>query len=402
MRTFPGLKSLPIRFTAQLLTMLAIAGILTGSLLAEDDPAAKLKNNWPSYRNGFQLLGVSHDTLPEELDVLWSIPTEFGVASTAAIVADRVYIPTLGGDVLCVELQTGKILWKTRSIDDPDPAAFAPGFKSSPTVSEGMVYLGDEDGLFHALDAKTGERKWQFKTNGEIVSSASIVGEKVIFGSYDNSLYCLNRKTGEKLWSFETDGYVNCSPAISPEHTFVTGCDEHLRVINLETGAEEIDMPLGSYLIASPALRDGILYVGTYASSVLAIDWKTQKTLWSYRDENKEFPYHSSAAVTDELVIIGGRDKQIHAINRSSGRGVWTYPTRGRVDSCPVVVGERVFCGASDGFLYELNSKTGQELHRYKIGREVTASPAIGQNCLVIAAEGSNEPIVCLGRKSKP
>ncbi|WP_166824776.1 beta-alanine-activating enzyme beta-propeller domain-containing protein [Thalassoroseus pseudoceratinae] len=402
MRTRTHLK--PTRSHCKATTLLVVLAMCVGTstvAFAQDKNAEKA-NNWESYRNGFQLLGTTNARLPEKLEVLWTIPTEFGVTSTAAIVGDRVYVPTLGGEVLCVELRTGKTLWKTRSIDDPDPAAFAPGFKSSPTVWEGVIYLGDEDGMFHAIDAETGKRKWQFKTNGEIISSASIVGEKVIFGSYDNSLYCLNRKTGEKLWSFETDGYVNCSPAISTEHTFVTGCDEHLRVINLETGEEEIDMPLGSYLIASPALRDGILYVGTYASSVVAIDWKTKKTLWSYRDEDREFPYHSSAAVTDDMVIIGGRDKQIHAIDRKTGRGIWTFGTRKRVDSSPVVAGDRVFCGSSDGFLYELNRKTGQELQRYKIGREVTASPAIGQNCLIIAAEGSNEPIICLGKKMKP
>ncbi len=399
MRIFTRMMAPQRRRAASRLLMVAFGVIIAvGSAHAQDAQTANSKD-WNSYRNGFQLLGIANTELPDDLEVLWSIPTEFGVASTAAIVSDRVYVPTLGGDVLCIGLRSGEILWKSRSIDDPDPAAFAPGFKSSPTVWEGVVYLGDEDGMFHALDAKTGKRLWQFKTNGEIVSSASIVGEKVIFGSYDNNLYCLNRKSGEKIWSFETDGYVNCSPAISTEHTFVTGCDEHLRVINLETGAEEIDMPLGSYLIASPALRDGILYVGTYASTVLAIDWKTQKTLWSYRDEDKELPYHSSAAVTDDMVIVGGRDKQIHAIDRKTGRSRWTFTTRKRIDSSPVVSGDRIFCGSSDGFLYELNLKTGQERKRYKIGREVTASPAIGQNCLVIAAEGADEPIVCLGKK---
>jgi outer membrane protein assembly factor BamB len=359
-------------------------------------------DDWDSFRNDFHLRGVADSALPPKLEELWEYPTEYGVASTAAIKDGRVYVGTLGGELLCLDLKTGQKIWAARSIDNPDPDAFAPGFKSSPTVSGGVVYLGDEDGVFHAIDAETGRPKWTFQTNGEIISSASVVGDKVIFGSYDNSLYCLTAADGKKVWSYETDGYVNCSPAIDGNHTFVTGCDEHLRVINIDTGEQVTDMPLSTYLIASPALRDGILYFGTYASSVIAVDWRKQETVWTYKDETKEFPYHSSAALTEKLVVVGGRDKQIHGIDRASGRGVWTFATRGRVDGSPVIVGERVFCGSSDGNLYELDLKTGEERWQAKIGREVTASPAVGENHLVIGAEGSDEFIRCFGPKPGP
>ena len=65
-------------------------------------------------------------------------------------------------------------------------------FKSSPTVTEDTVYLGDEDGVFHAIDRATGKSRWKFATGGEIYSSAAVTDGRIVFGSYDNNLYCLN------------------------------------------------------------------------------------------------------------------------------------------------------------------------------------------------------------------
>jgi outer membrane protein assembly factor BamB len=40
-----------------------------------------------------------------------------------------------------------------------------------------------------------------------------------------------------------------------------------------------------------------------------------------------------------------------------------------------------VFIGSSDGNLYELSLADGTERWRFKIGRNVTAAPAIGEGC---------------------
>ncbi|GIS60286.1 MAG: hypothetical protein CM1200mP2_25110 [Planctomycetaceae bacterium] len=47
----------------------------------------------------------------------------------------------------------------------------------SPTVSEEWFYVGDEDGVFHAVDRKTGKKRWVFKTQAEVNSLAAVVGD---------------------------------------------------------------------------------------------------------------------------------------------------------------------------------------------------------------------------------
>jgi outer membrane protein assembly factor BamB len=366
---------------------------------APKKPAAPGPTSWASFRNGDQQLGVATSKLPEKLEVLWKVKTQDGVVATSAIVGDRVYVPGLSGDLLCLDKKNGKKVWAYRSIDDPDPKQFAPGFKSAPRVTANSVYVGDEDGVLHSVDRVTGKRRWKATTDAEIAGCAAVVGDKVIVGSHDNFLYCFNSKDGTLAWKFETQDRVNCSPAIVEKYTFVAGCDAHLRVIDIEDGKEVGDIPLESYLIASPAVMGDVLYVGNYGAEVLAVDWKKKQIVWRYKDPVKEFPIHASAAVTKKYVIVGGHDKQMHCIDRETGNGVWTFLTKGRIDSSAVIVGDRVFFGSADRNLYALSIDKGESVWTFNAGQSITAGPAVGENVLVVGCEGSGGFVYCFGKK---
>lgn len=357
------------------------------------------KTSWSSFRNGAQQRGVAGSTLPEKLELLWTYSTEFGVFGTAAIVGSHVYVPTIDGLLLCLNRDTGSLIWKYRSIESEDPKAFAPGFKAAPLITDELAMVGDEDGVFHAVDRKTGKKVWSFASEAEIAGGANLAGDKVIFGSHDSHLYCLNLSDGKLNWKFQTQDRVNCAPAIADGHTFISGCDEHLRVISVDEGKQIADIPLNSFLIASPAVWDNILYVGTYSSEVVALDWKTTEYEWKYRNGDKEFPYHSSAAITEKHLIVGGRDKELHCVDRVTGKEIWKFRTRAGIDSSPAIVGDRVFFGSSDGNLYGVNIATGKEVFKYNAGRDITAGPAIGENVLVVGAEGNRGKIFCFGKK---
>ena len=58
-------------------------------------------------------------------------------------------------------------------------------------------------------------------------------------------------------------------------------------------------------------------------------------------------------------------------IDAKTGKGVWTFATKSRVESSPAVAGNRVFIGSNDGRLYVLDAATGKKLWEYEaeIGR---------------------------------
>ena len=380
---------------------LIAAGLVCGPFVVgrAAEPAPPGLTSWKSFRHDLAQTGVASSPLPEKLELLWEVSLGDQILATAAIVGDFVYVPCLSGELVCLERKTGAKVWAYKSVEKVEKNSFAPGFKSSPTVTADAIYLGDEDGVFHAIDRRTGQNRWKFATGGEIYSSAAVLDGKIIFGSYDNRLYGLNEKDGSLAWKYETQGYVHCAPAVADGVTFIAGCDEHLRVIDIKTGEQKFDMPLETYLIASPAIVGDMLYVGTYASEVVAVDWKKKNVEWRYSSGESEFPFHSSAAVTDKFVVVGGRDKVIHAIDRATGRGAWKFSTRAKVDSSPVIVDNRVFVGSNDGNLYELNLTDGQERWKFNAGKPISAGPAVGEGVLVIGSESRDGKVYCFGKK---
>ena len=387
------------RFVGRVFSCVAVmtlGAVSIAGLAADSKPLSP--TGWSSFRHNLAQTGIATSSLPDKLELLWEVTLGEQVVATAAIVGEHVYVPCLSGELVCLKRQTGEKVWTYKTVEKVEKNSFAPGFKSSPTVTADAIYLGDEEGVFHAIDRATGKGRWKHTTGGEIYSSAAVVEGRVLFGSYDNSLHCLD-EAGKFQWKFETQGYVHCAPAVVEGIAFIAGCDEHLRGIDIKTGQQKIELPLETYLIASPAIVGDILYVGTYGSEVLAVDWKKKVVAWRYASGNGEFPFHSSAAVTDKLVVVGGRDKLVHAIDRATGKKAWTFTTRARVDSSPVIVGDRVFIGSNDGNLYELGLTDGKERWKHNAGKPISAAPAVGEGVLVIGSESRDGRVFCFGKK---
>ncbi len=99
-------------------------------------------------------------------------------------------------------------------------------------------------------------------------------------------------------------------------------------------------------------------------------------------------------------MIFGSRDKRVRALDPKTGNVLWTFPTRGRVDSSPVLVGDRVFLGSSDGHIYGLDRRTGNKVWDYEAGGSFAAGPAVAAGRLLIASEDGM--LVLLRRQKQP
>ena len=127
-----------------------------------DSIAAPTESSWASFRHGPEQQGVAKTKLSAKPELKWELQSRDGWVATCAIVGDHVYAPALQGYLYCLDRETGKEIWKYRSIDNPDEKKFAPGFKAAPLVTATTVYVGDEDGLLHAVNRRTGQPTFLF------------------------------------------------------------------------------------------------------------------------------------------------------------------------------------------------------------------------------------------------
>ena len=163
------------------------------------------------------------------------------------------------------------------------------GFRASPVISDNIVYIGNGNGYFYALNGDTGALLWQYPPAGSpalvsqfrcnpssfgIASSATITDingtDAVIFGAPDQSigthlgegrLFALNAKTGAEIWKSpviarltgltpgsKTEFHENLgysSPVVFNNHVYVgvgDHCDSPIQkgrviAVRLDTGA---------------------------------------------------------------------------------------------------------------------------------------------------------------------
>ena len=366
----------------RLLKTLLLVVCLAVSALAQEASA----DNWPQFRGNPSLTGVSQSNVPNTLKQLWTYEAGDSIESSAAIVGGTVFIGSQKGDLVALSLDNGKVYWKFST-----GAAIG---ESSPAYSNGVVYIGDLNGWLNALNATDGQKLWAFKTNGEIKSSPVVIGHQVLIGSYDENLYSLSARTGKLLWKFKTNGPVHSTPSIANGMAFIAGCDELFRAIRIDDGKEVFNVSSGAYTGASPALRAGSAFYGTFDNEVLGVNLAQKQIVWRYEHPQRKFPFYSSAAVTNDRVVIGGRDKMVHGLTLQ-GKAVWTFATRARVESSPAIAGGRVYVGSNDGRFYVLGLSDGAKLWEFDAGAPLSASPAIANGRIVIGSQDGR--LYCFG-----
>ena len=351
---------------------------------------------WPMHRGGPQLQGRTEMAAPAEPKLAWTFNAGKPVKAGAAIAERRVIFGDDIGIVHALDLATGKELWTFKTEGS---------IEATPLILNGVVYLGSSDANLYALGAADGKLRWKYETGDKILGGANHIrnpkgeGDWIVVGSYDSSLHCVDATTGKVVWKAETDNYINGSPALTATgHVLFGGCDSMIHVITAADGKELRQIESDAYIASSVAVMGDIGYVGNYGNIVLAFDAPTGAVKWKYRDRN--FPYFSSAALTEDRVVLGGRDKRLHCIDRVKGDSVWNFQTRGQVDSSPVICGDSVVVGSQDGRLYCVALADGTQRWAYELGAPVTASPAVSDGLIVIGAEDGT--IVALGTLTVP
>ncbi len=343
-------------------------------------------NEWPAHRGGQDLKGISQGKIGESLKLDWEFSTGDYLKSSVVVSKGLAFVGAETGIVFAISIVDGKEVWRYK---------ISLGIDAPPLVHGGVLYVGSTDGFLYALNAKDGKLIWKYETNGEIMGAANqAVRPKskdpvVVVGSYDNFVHCVSAKTGKKVWTFETQNYVNGVPTIyDDKYVVFGGCDSVLYVVGLEDGKLVRSVEVEAPIAASVSVSEGIGYVGNMDRAVMAFDLESGDVAWNYRQKN--FPYFSSPAVTSTHVLIGGRDKGLHCINRVSGKQGWRFSARGRIDSSPVVAHGKVVFGSMDGKLYILSLKDGKEIASYEVGEPISSTPAVLNGRILVSCEDGN------------
>lgn len=337
--------------------------------------------DWPIFRGNAGLRGFSSAVLPDTLKLLWTFTTNESVLSSPVIAGNSVYAASLDGSLYCIDRFKGTKLW-----------SYACGgpIEAPPLIFGNAVVVSTTSGWVCTVNRTTGLLLWRDSTGAKICASAnaftSASGVRIVVGTYGFELICYNGATGKRIWKYRAENFINGAAAIDKQAIAFGGCDGFIRLLS-HGGIQRCSYNAGVYIASSPVLVGPDVFVAHYGGKVLCLDAATMRLKWEYVNPHDNASFFGSPSVNDEFVVVGGRDKYIHCLNKSTGKAIWTYSCSGDVDASCVIAGDCVIAASTDGRLYRLDLRTGKLRQSYQTGGSITASPAVAQGIVVIGCE---------------
>ena len=330
--------------------------------------------------------------------VLWTFPTGNAAWSTPVISQGLIYFGSDDQSLYAVSLQTHQLAWK-----------FATGgiIRSRPAVAEGVIYASSDDGTLYALEAASGVVKWKAdigagntRTGGAYdvgsgfdyqQSSPSVVDGVVYVGSGAEGLYALEAASGKRIWRFETASRVRSTPAVADGKVYFGAGDGSLHVVDIKTGTElwnqnGCDLP-------SPAVVNGLVYCGSRGTwEVRAWDAATGELRWKF-SEGQSWVDSSPVIVGDTLYIGSSDVATLFALDAATGGQKWKFSTKGYAWCTPRVVDGTIYIGSysmGEGSLYAVDAVSGQQKWSLHVSGGIVGSPAVDQGVIYVTALDGN------------
>ncbi|NWF64311.1 MAG: serine/threonine-protein kinase [Chloroflexi bacterium] len=266
-----------------------------------------------------------------------------------------------------------KPLWSFKCEDE---------IRGTPTLSQGVLYIGCYDNNLYALNAADGKFQWKYPTEGGIVSRPLVYENNVFFCSEDQRLHVVGARTGKLLWTYYTEGKIYSSPRISDGHIFIGSDDQDLHAVNVNSGRVVWKFTTDGPIHSTPLIANEMIYFGNETGSFYGLDFRgTMK--WRFQAKRG---MTSSPVLKGQTIYAASLDGTLYALDAKSGWAIWKFRLGKGTVSSPVLTDDLIFIGAADGFVYCVDGRTSKEVWRYKTDNQVSSSPAIYKDSLYIGS----------------
>ena len=156
----------------------------------------------------------------------------------------------------------------------------------TPAVAGDAILFGGGFGSHevYAVDAATGQHRWQYRTKDDGPTAAAVLDGVALFNTESCTLMAVDAATGARLWEKWLGDPLLAQPAAADGQVLMAypRFGSHwLAAFDLRDGTQRWEARLGHDVITAPVISNGKAYVSTYDGSVTCIDAITGTILWT-------------------------------------------------------------------------------------------------------------------------
>ncbi len=312
-----------------------------------------------------------------KLTTTWSIRVGDGSGETylrlmPVIDGGLLFAVDASGKTVAVDKLTGKQVWK-RKLKALVSGGVGAGFD--------RIFIATTNGEVVALDQQ-GIEVWRANVTSEVVAAPQTNGQIVAVQTLDEKIYAFEHETGEHRWTYESilpklTLRGTSTPVVATDYILAGFASGKIVALNPETGRayweKRLASPQGRSELdrmidvdGTPVVFDGIIYATSFQGNTAAIDLRSSKVLW----QKKISSFLNPDEGLEHLYVVDDQDF-VHALDKTNGETVWrqeSFQYRGL--TAPVVYGNYLVFGDSQGYLHVVSQSDGHFVARRRIDKE--------------------------------
>ena len=247
------------------------------------------------------------------------------------------------------------------------------GLSMGPFYSSGTLFAADYEGRLVSVDAESGRKNWELKTEQPFSGGPGADESKLYMGTIDGRVVAFDRNNGSELWNAQVSSEVLVPPAAEDGIVVVRCIDGRVFGLDEDNGARlwiyDHSVPLLTMRgNANLLVRAGLVYVGYDDGSVVTLRLEDGSLVWTQSIVSPEgrTELERLADIGQQMVIIASDlivssyKNRVASLAADSGRLLWfkdiSSATGIQVDRTNLAISE------SNGDLWLLDRRNGSTL----------------------------------------
>lgn len=294
---------------------------------------------------------------------IWKSYVDGSIRNSIALTDGKLFAQDIHGMLYAFNQSDGSLVWKKKL-----NVNILPALNDGLVTENNIVYAGAGRSLC-ALDASTGKELWVNKdwNSREGCTATLAVGNNVVIGhSHWGALYANDKHTGKLVWSQSKDGLRNrsASPAVLGNLLYLASRDCFF-VIDSKTGDVVVKKKLSVNVdvASTPLVTDKEIIFGTAENGLMALDKETFEKKWEFKTgqslifsspytRNPSCTVETSPVLSGDVVYFGASDGTIYGVDRNKGTLVWKHNTGAPVWGTVAILGNALFAVDFSGNIY--------------------------------------------------
>ena len=262
---------------------------------------------------------------------------------------------------------------------------------STPLVSESMIFIGSDSGVFYGIDANKIKKHWKYEAEGSIQSKAQADGGVVYFGDDKGYAYALSATDGKEIWKSFLEWPIVAEPLLSGDRIFFVTERGSLIALSKADGREifrtpPIEKAVGFSIKggSAPVWSGGLILFGTSTGMLLAVR-ENGNLAWVKQLANRQelvYDLDSKPLIEAGRIFVATADRNVYCLDPNGGNVIWSTSEAGGSNDLTLNAGKLYATGG--GVLSSINADDGSIIWQQDFETPEISSPAVSQNIAAV------------------